>query len=96
MTEDYAVRRREYIRQIRESFDMPEQTEEETEGREHLVSYALSFKIRAVIAILAMTGFLIAWQSDYEMQGYHAKDLVDIISDNNYYTILQDYVMINK
>ena len=32
----------------------------------------------------------------YEFHGYQAKDVIDIISDNQYYTILQDYVMINE
>lgn len=93
MSEADMVRRREYIREVRKSFDEPEQEETEEHG---MPSGWLSLKIRLVLALCLMSGFLIARQNAYEILGYQAKDLVDIISDNYYYTILQDYVMIDE
>ena len=49
-------------------------------------------KIRIVLAVLLMLAFLLLKYNAYEFQGYQAKDVIDIISDNQYYTILQDYV----
>ncbi len=43
-----------------------------------------------------MLAFLLLKYNAYEFHGYQAKDVIDIISDNQYYTILQDYVMINE
>ena len=53
-------------------------------------------KIRIVLAVLLMLAFLLLKYNAYEFHGYQAKDVIDIISDNQYYTILQDYVMINE
>jgi len=49
-----------------------------------------------VLAVLLMLAFLLLKYNAYEFHGYQAKDVIDIISDNQYYTILQDYVMINE
>ena len=53
-------------------------------------------KIRIVLAVLLMLAFLLLKYNAYEFHGYQTKDVIDIISDNQYYTILQDYVMINE
>lgn len=96
MTDEYVERRRAYVSEIRRSFDRPEvengTAEEESQP---LVSW-IFLKIRIVLAVLLMLAFLLLKYNAYELHGYQAKDVIDIISDNQYYTILQDYVMINE
>lgn len=96
MTDEYVERRRAYVNEIRRSFDRPE-VENDTVEEETQTSVPWIFlKIRMVLAVLLMIGFLVLKDNAYEFHGYQAKDVIDIISDNQYYTILQDYVMINE
>ena len=97
MTDDYAARRREYVQEIRKSFDAPPQEEPEDEiPAEGTTLGFVLFKLRIVIAVLLFAGFLFLKYNDYEINGYHAKDIIAIVTDNHYYTILQDYVMIGQ
>ena len=96
MIDEYVERRRAYVNEIRRSFDRPE-VENDTVEEETQTSVPWIFlKIRMVLAVLLMIGFLVLKYNAYEFHGYQAKDVIDIISDNQYYTILQDYVMINE
>lgn len=96
MTDEYVERRRAYVNEIRRSFDRPE-VENDTVEEETQTSVPWIFlKIRMVLAVLLMIGFLVLKYNAYEFHSYQAKDVIDIISDNQYYTILQDYVMINE
>ena len=96
MTDEYAVRRKEYVREIRRSFDHPEEMPDtEPEEAQTFIPW-IFLKIRSVFAVFLMIGFLILKYNQYEFYGYQAKDVIDIISDNQYYTILQDYVMISE
>ena len=96
MTDEYVERRRAYVNEIRRSFDRSE-VENDTVEEETQTSVPWIFlKIRMVLAVLLMIGFLVLKYNAYEFHGYQAKDVIDIISDNQYYTILQDYVMINE
>lgn len=93
MNDDYVIRRREYISEVRKSFD---QTNEEM-GEQTATKVSSSFlmqKIRCVLALGLVLGFLIFSYSKSEIMGYQAKDVIDIISDNQYYTNLQEYVKI--
>ncbi len=96
MTDEYVERRRAYVNEIRRSFDRSE-VENDTVEEETQTSVPWIFlKIRMVLVVLLMIGFLVLKYNAYEFHGYQAKDVIDIISDNQYYTILQDYVMINE
>ena len=96
MTDEYVERRRAYVNEIRRSFDRPEVENDTVEEETQTSVPWIFFKIRMVLAVLLMIGFLVLKYNAYEFHGYQAKDVIDIISDNQYYTILQDYVMINE
>ena len=93
MTDDYVARRKEYVNEIRRSFNHPEEESLSDEAETHSSSEWVFMKIRMVIAIALMIAFFILKYNDYDIYGYRAKDILDIISNNQYYTILQDYVM---
>ncbi len=95
MTEDYAARRKEYVNEIRKSFDMPKEEQKEEQPAEAPLGW-LFFKVRVLLAVFAFIGFLFLKYNHTEINGYDAKDLIDSITDNHYYTILQDYVMIEE
>ena len=94
MTEDYAIRRREYVNEIRRSFDEPQKIKEEQQEKEVSSSF-LMVKLRIIVALCLFLAFLLCHVTKYEFYGYQTKELIDIISDNHYYTNLQDYVKIN-
>ena len=96
MTDEYVTRRRAYVNEIRRSFDQPEEENGSAEEDAQTSVPWIFLKIRMVLAVLLMIGFLLLKYNAYEFYGYQAKDVIDIISDNQYYTILQDYVMINE
>ena len=96
MTDEYVERRRAYVNEIRRSFDRPEVENGIAEEESQPLVPWIFLKIRIVLAVLLMLAFLLLKYNAYELHGYQAKDVIDIISDNQYYTILQDYVMINE
>ena len=96
MTDEYVERRRAYVKEIRRSFDRPEVENGTAEEESQPLVPWIFLKIRIVLAVLLMLAFLLLKYNAYEFHGYQAKDVIDIISDNQYYTILQDYVMINE
>lgn len=96
MTDEYVERRRAYVNEIRRSFDRPEVENGTAEEESQPLVPWIFLKIRIVLAVLLMLAFLLLKYNAYEFHGYQAKDVIDIISDNQYYTILQDYVMINE
>lgn len=97
MTDGYVDRRRQYVAQIRNSFDSPKPKElpyeEPKEGGESSFSFQkLQFLTAAGILIL----FLFMKLNGIEFYGYQAQEIIDIISDNHYYTNLQDYVTVDE
>ena len=96
MMDEYVERRRAYVNEIRRSFDRSEMENDTAEEEAQTSVPWIFLKIRMVLAVLLMIGFLLLKYNAYEFHGYQAKDVIDIISDNQYYTILQDYVMINE
>jgi len=86
MTDEYVERRRAYVNEIRRSFDRSEVENGTAEEESQPLVPWVFLKIP----------FLLLKYNAYEFHGYQAKDVIDIISDNQYYTILQDYVMINE
>ena len=95
--EDYALRRREYVQQIRASFDQPLEDynylQARTEaGEESIASTVSSFKFRLTIAIILFCVIFFCKYNDYPIFGMEVSEIIDMISDNQYYTFLQSYV----
>ena len=94
--DDYTMRRREYVQQIRASFDIPEGEREtlEWEDTENNVAETqfLSFKIRLAIAVILFIVFFFCKYNSYPILGMEVAEIIDMISDNQYYTFLQTYV----
>jgi len=96
--EDYAIRRREYVQQVRASFD--QQTEDgynytrlrtETDA-EPADTIFLGLKIRLIIAIVLFCVIFFCKYNSYPIFGMEVVEIIDMISDNQYYTFLQNYV----
>ncbi len=93
MTDGYAERRREYVAQIRSSFDngAEDVISNETEER---TAFAFSFgKFRFFAAMVCLVFFLVNWYTGGTIFGVSVTEIIDIVTDNHYYTNLQDYVM---
>lgn len=97
MVEDYVVRRREYVADVRKSFDSITNDMEEpaSDATEHGSSF-LFFKIRLFLALFIFGVFLYYKYTGAGIGNYQAEDVIDIISDNQYYKDLQEYVMIQE
>ena len=92
--EDYAMRRREYIKQIRASFDQPSEEgyvfqEGNTEDEPINIPF-LGFKIRLFIAVVLFCSFLFCKYTSYPLFGMEVTEIIDMISDNQYYTFLEN------
>ena len=96
--EDYAIRRREYVQQVRASFDQP--TEEgyiyDSTGTEAdaepIDTTFLGLKIRLTVAIVIFCVIFFCKYNSYPIFGLEVSEIIDMISDNQYYTFLQTYV----
>lgn len=90
--DDYAMRRKEYVQQIRASFDqsgaesMYSSAADETEETD---TAFLSFKIRFAIAILLFGMVFFCHYHSYTIFGMEITEIIDIISDNQYDTFLK-------
>ncbi len=93
MTDGYAERRREYVAQIRSSFDNGAEDVISNETEERTAS-AFSFgKFRFFAAMVCLVFFLVNWYTGGTIFGVSVTEIIDIVTDNHYYTNLQDYVM---
>lgn len=94
--EDYAMRRREYVKQIRDSFDQPSEdgyTFQTRDIEEEPINIPfLGFKIRLFIAIILFGSFLFCKYNSYPLMGREVTEIIDMIRDNQYYTFLEKYV----
>ena len=96
--EDYAIRRREYVQQVRASFEQP--TKEEysyalprTEDEADPIDTTfIGLKIRLTIAIILFCVIFFCKYNSYSLFGMEIAEIIDMISDNQYYTFLQTYV----
>lgn len=89
----YAERRREYVAQIRSSFDNGAEDVISNEIEERTAS-AFSFgKLRFWTAMACLAFFLVSWYTGETFFGVSVTEIIDIVTDNHYYTNLQDYVM---
>lgn len=96
--DDYVMRRREYVQQIRASFDSPVPNEhyygQMNTEEESVDSTFFSFKIRLLAAILLFCVFFFCQYYSRPILGMDAAEIIDMIKDNQYYTFLQTYVKI--
>ena len=96
--EDYAIRRREYVQQVRASFDHPREERynyatTRTEAEEEPIETTfLGLKIRLTIAIILFCIIFFCKYNSYPIFGMEVAEIIDMISDNQYYTFWQTYV----
>lgn len=93
MTDGYVERRKSYVAEIRNSFETPEKTANLNDMPETTESSFVFVKVRFFIAAFLLVVFLFAKQSDIEIYGYCAEEIVDILCENHYDTILQKDVL---
>ena len=96
MTDEYVERRRAYVNEIRRSFDRSEMENDTAEEEAQTSVPWIFLKIRMVFAVLLMIGFLLLKYNAYEFHGYQAKDVIDIISDNQYCRITIHVLQLNN
>ena len=96
MTDGYAERRREYVAQIRSSFDNGAEDVISNETEERTAS-AFSFgKLRFFAAMVFLVFFLVNWYTGGTIFGVSVTEIIDIVTDTHHYTNLQDYVMMTE
>lgn len=94
--EDYAIRRREYVQQVRASFDQSAEegnlyTQTRTGAEaEPLDTTFLGLKIRVTIAVVLFCVIFFCKYNSYPIFGLEVVEIIDMISDNQYYTFLQN------
>lgn len=105
--EDYADARRNYISEIRKSFEEDFNESGKYEGRysradfrsnttESNGTYFETAKIRLFLAMFLFIGFLYCWYSDTRIFGYSAESVIEMMEDNRFYTAISDYVEIEE
>lgn len=97
MTDEYAMRRREYVANVRKSFE--EEPRFSGRGQEEEVpegEFFSFFKIRLFLAVCLLGAFLYCHYTDTKIFAYSAEQIVELVSDNHYYTKLKNYVMIQE
>lgn len=97
MTDGYAERRKEYVANVRKSFEEEPQyagrrQEEEPQRGEGF----LFFKVRLFLAVCLFGAVLYCRYTDTKIFQYSPEQIVELVSDNHYYTKLKNYVMIQK
>ena len=85
------------VQQVRASFDIPEAENnisewEETENTPGVENQFLSFKLRLTISVLLFLVVFFCKYNAYPIFGIEVSEIIDMISDNQYYTFLQTYV----
>ena len=96
--DDYVVRRRQYVADIRRSFDTNDFKMEDTvsEYEKENSSSILFLKLRFFLALCIFAAFLLCKFTGAAFYEYDTKEVIDIIADNQYYTKLQNYVKIEE
>ncbi len=94
VVDDYVMRRREYVAEVRRSFDENDRKMEETVSEKEDSSSILFLKLRFFLALCIFAAFMLCKYTGYTFYEYDTKEVIDIIADNQYYTKLQNYVMI--
>lgn len=91
VTESYAERRRAYVAEIRNSFEDDKREKTSYDENREQGSFFLFAKIQLLVAAVLFCLFLFLKLTDTKLYGYSTEDVVDMITDNHYYTKLQEY-----
>lgn len=85
-----AARRREYVQEIRRSFDRAgEETEESWSGEtgiDEMTAGWVFFKIRLLVAVALFLGFLFVKYNQLEVYGYGEDEIRQIVSEQAFGT----------
>ena len=93
MVEDYAFRRREYVAEIRKSFD--EDTNELGDSgntEEETGSPILFLKLRFFLSICIFIAFLFCKLNDYDFYQWTPSEVMDMISENEFFTDFLEHI----
>lgn len=95
--DDYVVNRRQYIAEIRRSFDTNDSQMGDTvsDKEKENSSSILFLKVRFLLALCIFAAFLLCKFTKTSFYNYDTTEVIDIIADNQYYTKLQNYVKID-
>lgn len=86
--EDYVRQRREYVSQVRNSFETEEVSEQPVEhGRE-----SLWMRLRFLTAVLLFVAFYFWHSTGMQIQEVTSTKIIDMVEDNRYDKLLQDYL----
>lgn len=97
MDHQEAQRRREYVADIRRSFEEETFGAEPGQGEEERIPDFFSFfKVRLFLAACMLAAFLYCQHTERKILDYSAGEVIEILSDNHYYTNLKNYVMIQE
>lgn len=97
MTDGYAERRREYVANVRKSFEEePQYAGRRQEEERQTGEFFSFFKIRLFLAVCLLGAFLYCRYTGTKIFHYSAEQIVELVSDNHYYTKLKNYVMIQE
>lgn len=91
--EDYAMRNREYVQRVRNSFDESEEIDylyDEMPMETGELSFFAGFKLRFITAILLFGIIFFCQVYSYPILGMEVTEIIDRISDNQYYTFLEN------
>lgn len=86
--EDLAGKRREYVSQVRSSFETGEITDESVK----CVREVKWWRLRLLVAILLFVAFFFWHSSGIQIQEIKSTKIIDMIEDNRYDKLLQDYL----
>ncbi len=92
--EDDVIRRKEYVRQVRASFDEEDDETKEIDFSENEPEVPPFFyaKLRLFCAIVLFLAFVFCKYNSYQIFNMSSVEIIDMIRDNQYYTFLQNYV----
>lgn len=94
--EDYAAYRKAYLQKAREDFHLDRQGCEESDDTPAEEDYFFFTKIRLVAAMLLFIGFLYCWYTKTPIFGHSAKEVISIVEDDHYFTMLKDYIEVKE
>lgn len=96
--EEYALKRKEYVQQVRASFDENGDftKEAEKESGESEISPFFFTKLRVICSIFLFFVFLFCKYNSCEIFTKTPEEVIDMISNNQYYTFLQNYDIFMK
>ncbi len=89
MTDNYIDERKRYISEVKKSFE----TGQTTSGYRDEASFS-SFRFKFMIAIFLFCIYLYCDYTGTKIGEYTTKDVVDAISENEFYQKLENYVIV--